>query len=243
MELFLQIAIIVAVAFIIKYIIRGISNIKNINTLFIFLKNVEWRKKKTNPKQFIEALEQKGYFKYVTQDNIDKIKLEMANDFHPKATVPMAWDEEANTSIDLRSHFCDGEDVFEQEGITNMLNDLKPHFKAFGLKIDITQHYEEWDDKKGLNHTITINNTNHIIFENYDEDGGWGLAPKRLAEILNYEFEKQGVEERVYLSMGGNEGLIHFFTDEQYKIIDANLTNKNEKPLSIDKWSKLNGLE
>ena len=88
---------------------------------------------------------------------------------------------------------------------------------------------------------FNINNTKHSIFENYNGDWGWGIAPKRLAEILNYEFEKQGVEERVYLSRGGNEGAIHFFTAKQYQII--NETYINEKPLPVDEWSKLNGLE
>ena len=69
--------------------------------------------------------------------------------------------------------------------------------------LNINNHFEEWDDKnEWLNHNITINDNDYVIFKNF-KGYGWGEAVQRLAEILNIEFEKQNIKERVYLINGG----------------------------------------
>ena len=70
------------------------------------------------------------------------------------------------------------------------------------LKLEITNHIEDWHNEKGLNHYITLNGKEYIIFKNFN-DSGWGEAAQRFAEIINDQLELQNKDERLYLISGG----------------------------------------
>jgi len=189
-------------------------------------------------KEFVNRLESLGYFKYAKQDDIVKLKNNLAKNYDPNNELVTLWDDFTGTPLDYRYYGCDGEAVFEQDGFTDMLNELDPTFKKIGLKIKITNHVEEWDNKnKWLNHRITINGTEYIIFKNF-KGFGWGEAVVRLAQIINLEAEKQSIDERIYLASGGNDGRLIFLTTELYEYIYLIYKNRQWKPLMIEEWMK-----
>ncbi|MDA3842864.1 MAG: hypothetical protein PF588_00660, partial [Candidatus Kapabacteria bacterium] len=136
----------------------------------------------------------------------------------------------------VRLYMCDNETLFEYGGFTEMLEKVKPTFDKIGLKININNHFEEWNDEKAwLNHRITINGTDYTIFKNF-KYYGWGEAVARFAQIVNQEAEKQSVEERIYLAHGGNDGFMIFLTKELYQYIYSVHNDKLSKPLEVGEW-------
>ena len=119
-----------------------------------------------------------------------------------------------------------------------MINDLQPSFEKFGVKIKIDSFSEEWDDKKGLSTKIKINGIEYEIFKNFKKSG-WGEAPMRIAHAVNKELEKKGINEKIYLISGGNDGKLVFLTEEQHKYIYAFFKDSKEKPLELNEWGKI----
>ena len=162
----------------------------------------------------------------------------MIEGFDPTNELVSIWDDNTATPKDYRYYFCDGEDLYEEGGFTDMLKTLKPTFDKIGFNLTINDHHEVWDNNNHwLNHTITINGTKYTIFKQF-KDTGWGEAAQRFAEILNSELEKQNKEERTYLVSGGNDGRIIFLTEPQFNFIDSVYTNRHWKPLKVKDWCK-----
>ena len=188
--------------------------------------------------KFVKQLEELGYFKYADKADVDSLKANFINDFDPQAELTSIWDDKTHLPKDFRYYFCDGENIYEQGGIIELLKDLKPVFDKMKFKCETSNHFEEWDDKnKWLNHKITINGTEYVIFKNFKAHG-WGEAPFRIAQILNGELKKQNLDEQIYLVNGGNDGRLALLTSEQYKLISAIYKDRKWKPLEIDEWAK-----
>lgn len=193
--------------------------------------------------EFVKTIDSLGYFKYADPEHVDSLKQEIAKYFEIDNALTSVWDDKTHTPLDYRYYFCDGEAVFELGGFTNMLEKLQPTFDKIGFTITITNHIEEWDNENNwLNHSITINGTNYIIFEHY-KGYGWGKAVQRLAEILNAEFKKQGISDKIYLISSGNDGMLIFLTDELHKYIDKFYTNSKWKPLDVVEWVEVMEVE
>lgn len=119
---------------------------------------------------------------------------------------------------------------------------MKFTFEKIGFKMSIDSHFEEWDDQKEwLNHRITINGSEYVIFKNF-KGYGWGEAVQRLAEILNLEFEKQDIKERIYLINSGNDGALLFLDDDLYHYFYSVFTNRQWKPLKVKEWMEIMGV-
>ncbi|WP_151830009.1 hypothetical protein, partial [Acinetobacter ursingii] len=74
-----------------------------------------------------------------------------------------------------------------------------PAFSKMNFYCNVKNNFEVWDEKnEWLNHRITINEVEYIIFYNF-KGYGWGEAPYKIAQILNNELEKQNIDERCYL--------------------------------------------
>ncbi len=185
--------------------------------------------------EFVAELERLGYFKYADKNHRDSLKENLITYFDPDNELVTLWDDHW-VPLDYRYYTCDGEAVFEQGGFTEMLEEVLPTLEKTGLTIEVTDHFEQWDSENNwLNHRITINGTEYIIFKNF-RDYGWGEAVMRFAQILNQEAEKQSVDERVYLVSGGNDGRLIFLTDELYRYIYRVYKNKQWKPLEVSEW-------
>lgn len=193
--------------------------------------------------EFVKRLEDLGYFKYADHSDLNALKENMLNSYDPDGELLTILDERTNTPKDYRYYMCDGEEVYEEGGITTLLSQIKPTFEKINFVCNVTNHFEEWDDQnQWLNHRITINGTEYVVFKNFKELG-WGEAPKRISEILNIELSKQGIDERIFLASGGNDGRLVFLTDELYKYIYSVYKNPNWKPLELDEWAKTIGVK
>ena len=191
---------------------------------------------KEDAEKFVARLGELGYFKYAKPEDIESLKNTMVDGYDPMSELVSVWEEGMNKPKDYRYYFCDNETLYEDGGLTEMLEDLQPTFDKINLEMIVTDHTEVWDDaNKWLNHSITINGTNYILFKNFPE-AGWGEAVERLIQILNNELEKQNKEDRVYPVSGGNDGRIIFLSDEQFKYIDSVYKNPLWKPLRLTDW-------
>jgi len=194
---------------------------------------------KVSATEFVAELEKLGYYKYADKKNIDSLKNDLIENYDPTNELVSIWDDDTGVPLDYRYYWCDGETVYEEGGFTELLEQVKPTFEKIGLKIDVTDHFEEWDDNnKWLNHRITINGTEYVIFKNF-KDYGWGEAVMRFAQIINQEAENQGIKEKIYLASGGNDGRLIFLTKELYDYIYSVYTNEQWKPLEVKEWIKV----
>jgi len=190
-------------------------------------------------KDFVDKIDSLGYFKYAEQKDIGRLKQNHLESFDPEGSWGGIWDDDTGLPLDFRYHSCDGEDLFEPGGFTAKLKEMGPIFQKIGLVIVVNHHYEEWDaEHEWLNHEITINGTEYVIFKNYQGYNGWGESPKRFAEILNKELEKQNIDERVYLINGGNDGFLILLNDELYNYFYSTFKNIECKPLKVNEWVK-----
>lgn len=205
-------------------------------------KNIK-RHQKTSASAFINKLDELGYYKYTDERLIGILKNHLFENYYPNSEFVPYWDENTGFPPDFRYYSCDGETVYEEGGFTELLEQVKPTFNKIGLKINVTDHFEEWDNKnKWLNHRITINGTEYIIFKNF-KDYGWGEAVMRFTQIINQEIENQGIKEKVYLVSGANDGRLIFLTQELYDYIDSVYRDEQWKPLEVTQWMKVMGVK
>lgn len=198
---------------------------------------------KKEAEKFVKQLDEIGYFKYSDSSDIESLKANFIKEFDQNGELISIWDDNTSLPKDYRYYFCDGETVYEQGGIINLLNDLKPVFEKMEFNCDISNHFEEWDKKnKWLNHKITINGTEYIIFKNFT-DYGWGEASFRIAQIMNIELKKQNIDEQIYLVNGGNDGRLALLTNAQFQLIYKIYKDENWKPLEINEWAKVSKLD
>ena len=196
---------------------------------------------RTDAVNFVKRLEELGYFKYAAPSDVEPLKRDLIDYYSPDGDLPSINDEETDTPKDYRGYLCDGEEVYEEGGIIKLLKELQPTFDKLGFQCEITDHFEEWDcENDWLNHRITINGTEYVLFKNFTGIG-WGEALARIAKILNRELEKQGKDERIYLAMGGNDSCCIFLTEELYRYIYSIYKNPYYKPLEPCEWEKVMG--
>lgn len=189
--------------------------------------------------KFVKRLEELGYFKYSDSADLDSLRKNMIDNYDPNNELSSIWDDKTGTPKDYRYYFCDGEAVYEEGGIMDLLKYIKPTLDKLNFKCDTSNHFEEWDEKnRWLNHRLTINGTEYVIFKNF-KGTGWGEAPLRIAEILNIELAKQNKEERIYLVSGGNDGRLIFLTKELYDYIYGVYKNPIWKPLELNEWARI----
>ena len=197
------------------------------------------KQRNISPKEFVDKIDSLGYFKYAEANYRDSLKMNFINNFDPDNELVTLWDEQTYTPLDYRYYMCDGETVYEEGGITEMLEDMKPTFEKIGFKLSIDDHIEEWDsENQWLNHRITLNGTEYTIFKNF-RGYGWGEAVQRLAEILNDELEKQQIDENIYLVNGANDGRLVFLSEKLYQYIYSIYHNPQWKPLEVTEWTKV----
>lgn len=187
----------------------------------------------------VRKLESFGFYKYTEEINIDTLKKEMATSLSQDGQLATVYDEKTFVPLDNRLFLLDGETLFEQDGFTDALTSMQLLFKKIDFKINIKNHIEEADiTNHCLNHRITINGKEYIIFHNF-KGYGWGEAAQRFAEIINDQLALQNKNERLYLINGANDGTAIFLNDEQFKLLDTLLTDNHWKPLKIDAWCKI----
>jgi len=188
-----------------------------------------------DPHLIVEKLEESGYFKYAATGDIPEIKNDLIDSLtRLNYLSSISFSESPFNSKDYRHYHFDGEDLFEEGGFIWQLEAMKTLFGKMHFKVEISNHIEDWDNEKGLNHFITLNGKAYTIFENF-KGYGWGEAAQRFAEIINDQLGLQNIDERLYLVNGGNDGNAVYLTDKQFSILDPVL-NGRERPLKIEDW-------
>lgn len=98
--------------------------------------------------QFVLELTELGYFQYMDKVYIEAVKQEKINGYNEYETlIPTDFYQNNATPKDYRFYHCDGERVYEQGGIIELLKTLTPTFEKIDFKYKITNHTEEWDTK------------------------------------------------------------------------------------------------
>lgn len=190
----------------------------------------------------VDQLEAIGYYKYADAKDINELKNDLIESF--SYGFGLSWTDHDSLPIskDYRTYYLDGEMLFKKGGFANSLNEMKPLFDKIGLRMDIIDHVEERDVSGSLNHSITINGKRYIVFMHFDGPG-WGEAAQRYAEIINDQLTLQGKDERLYLKDRDENGEAVFLTEPQFTLIDNLLNDKQTKPLKVQDWCKVFGVD
>ena len=95
--------------------------------------------------------------------------------------------------------------------------------------VDLENVEDEFGEER---YQVVINEIPHLIYENSGDpqQNWWGLATKRLLEIVNSLLEDAGSNERLFAIYGGNDGRVILLTSEIH-----NLLRRNEE-IFDDDW-------
>lgn len=206
---------------------------------------LKYEQLKVQGREFVEALEKLGYFKYTSPSDISIVKEEIIEYYDPEFTFTTYWkDEEGEISMDYRAIYVDCEKLLEQKGVPDLLKELHPAFQKTGLQFSVEDHHLYHDKINGIiNESLTVNGIKHYIFNN--DKGGFPTidAPAKIADIINQEMEKQQLEERIYLVSSGTYILYLFITPKQQLIFDKAYTEADEIPRLPKDWADFQYLD
>lgn len=189
--------------------------------------------------KIVDSLETLGYFKYTDPANVDTLRKELLNGLKEDYLSTIYEEEKPYNSKDYRHYDLDGETIYEQGGFVEKIEEMQVVFKKMNIVMKIDNHIEDWNEKrKWLNHRITINGKEYIIFKNFSSGYGWGEAAQRFAEIVNDQLELQKSDERLFLVNAGNDGDAVFLTTSQYELLDTVFKDRTNRPLEVKKWCK-----
>jgi hypothetical protein len=191
--------------------------------------------------QVVARLENLGYFAYTVPAHLQQLKAELGKGLAEEHYFPFI--DSGSPSyiyLDPRQFNLDNETLFEQGGILQALAEMSPLFSKMNIRMEISDHIEEYD-QKGLNHRITLNGKPYVIFHQWD-GYGWGESAQRFADIVNDQLALQNSNERLYLIQGAEDGRAVFLTVEQHGLVRALIDDLEECPLPTQEWCKVMGV-
>lgn len=177
-----------------------------------------------------------GYFKYAAPEDLDELKNELCTSISDFGILSTSYLGTTTIPKDHRLYLLDGEELFEEGGFTNALNQMQELFNKMNLKFEISDHIEEWDDTaKALNHELTVNGKRYEIFKSMKEYG-WGEAALYFAQMINDQLHLQQKDEKMYLINGGNDGSAVFLTHDQLDVVQTLCKERKWRPLPTEEW-------
>ena len=184
--------------------------------------------------EVVKALDSLGYFKFTEPKNLDTLKKEIETTYDKyKVLTTINYEKSPFEPFCLRYYSCDGETLFELDGITDYLKEIKPTFNKLGIPLVWSDDYFSED---ATEHTIIINAKKYIAFKGDPNDLRiWGIATKNFVEILNDQLSIHNSSERVYPLMYNNDTHIVFLTKPQYEYIFQHF-DKKERPMEVSLW-------
>lgn len=200
--------------------------------------------KKVNVAEVTTQLEQLGFFQYVAPENLEHVKLEMGYEIAVgKHLAFLESDVKPYLPLDLRHYGFDNEFIFEEGGMTGMLQEMKTFFDKLQVVFEVTGHIEECNEVEGsVYHEMCINGKRYILFDHF-KGYGWGEAAQRFTDMVNDQLSLQGSPEPLYLVCGGNDGRAVFLTAEQAEFLAALIPSMYERPLDTKKWCEIMEVE
>lgn len=194
--------------------------------------------------EIIRQLESLEYFKYAPEADHHQLKTEIASSLAERKYFPFVIAERPPfAKKDPRHFILDNEALYETGGFTAALKEMQSLFDKMNIRMEITDHIEEWDaGNKWLDHRITINGKKYIIF-NRQKDQAWLEAAQRFADMVNDQLALQQSEERFYLLNDGHDGRGIFLTEPLLDLLDGLIEGEHEKPLKMEEWCAHNHIE
>jgi hypothetical protein len=165
--------------------------------------------------QAVERLIDLGYLKYVSGAEIPAIREELVGTLR-RGYLDSEWDEGC-VSRDRRSYPADSEELAEG-GIGECLLLMKSVLRTEGVRLDSVE-----DDVDDEHYDLIVNGRRHRIYDADLLENGliWGVATKRLLEIVNGLLKQAGSQERLYGIYGGNDGRVILLTKEMYRLLQS----------------------
>jgi hypothetical protein len=190
-------------------------------------------------KRFIDGITELGYFRYAAPEDVEMLRADQYNHYHPDGALTSSWDENSLPK-DYRLFFFDGEEIFETGGVNSVLQAFEPAFLKMGFSCTVDSYSDVPDWGVARSHQrVGMNGSVYDILEDFRSGYGWLSATKSFADMLNAELSKQSLVERVYLINGGNDGQLAFLTTELYQFIHPFFNDPYRKPLEPAEWENL----
>jgi hypothetical protein len=178
----------------------------------------------------VEALAERGYFRYARPQDLSALKQELAASYDRGRVLSTLEIDSTGTPACYRLYPCDAEDLFETGGLGDQLRLLQPTFAKLGVPLAWTSEYFAPD---GSEHTIVLNGVSYTAFRGApDTPDAWGQATHNFVTMLNDQLALHHAPARVYPMLGGNEGYIIFLTDPLYQFIHAHFDEREGPQVS-----------
>lgn len=192
--------------------------------------------------QLIDELDRLAYFTYANPAHLPQLKTELGKGLVEEHYFPFIESGSPKyETLDPRQYILDNESLFEQGGIVDALENMAPLFAKMNIRMEISDHVEEYNNKTGLDHRITLNGKPYTIFHQW-AGYGWGESAQRFADVVNDQLTLQNSIERLYLIQGANDGRAAFLTPGQYALVRPHINKLSECPLPTKEWCKVMGV-
>jgi hypothetical protein len=154
-----------------------------------------------------------GFLKYVPESERSRLRGQLVESVR-RGYLDTDWDDACN-SADLRGYDADNEDLAEGD-IGKCILAMRNVLAREGVRLTGVE-----DDYGEQEYVVVVNGQRHPIYTSDDATtkNTWGIALKRLLEIVNGLLERAGSKERLYGVFGGNEGRIILLTPEMHEYL------------------------
>jgi hypothetical protein len=172
-------------------------------------------------KELVDALEERGYYKYAVPEDIAKLKN------HAVRTGYVYHFADGSK----RCYRADSESLAEC-GFEGFLNKIEMFLHKQGIIIHSLQTQCNYPRE----YSVTIDGIGHQIFsaEESASTDVWELATKRCFSIVNGLLEQAGSSERLYQLYSANDTGGVFLTEQLYQLIlRSQALPKDEMPVSV----------
>lgn len=193
------------------------------------------------PEEFVQKLENLGYFSMTPENELDSSKTYLLQMFKEHQFFDGKSFYDSIYNVDYRFYPLDGEELYEEGGLTVYLDDVNRTLSKLG----VTLNYEKEQVRisaDSIHHTIIINGTEYVAYVGVYNEYAWCIAAYNFAKMLNKELAKQQSEERIYLISSGNEGRLVFLTKDLYRFVRSILPKDDERPMETEEWLRHNGI-
>ena len=79
--------------------------------------------------KIVERLESLGYYKYADTNNLDTLKKDLISSLAEYGVLSTVYNEKNFIPLDNRLFLFDGETLFEQDGFTDAIKNMRPLFR------------------------------------------------------------------------------------------------------------------
>lgn len=203
--------------------------------------NPEVISQKLNGDEIVEELEKIGFFSLTDVSELEEVKQDYKRSYDDLQFFEGKLRGESLEFMDNRFYFIDCEELFEANGFTEYLSQVKRSFDKLGLKLEFSNEQNELTDTY-YKHSIVVNGSE---FNNTDESvnrENWATAYVHFINVLNVTLIVQGSKEQFYPISCGNDGRFVLLSPEQFEFVIKHYPNDNEHPTTLSKWMSDNGI-